>query len=127
MASKRHSKLDSIPLMVKSARETYKAHAALLLFAFLISTSFTIGRNITFALDPAALTFLRFSMAVMVFFAILIVSGEKLRMPDLRSWLRYFFLALLLVVFFVTMFEGLRWTTPMLRGFILTRLRMALT
>jgi len=92
----------------------------MLLFAFLVSTSFTIGRAITFALDPAALTFLRFSLAVMIFIIILVVSGEKLRLPGLRSWLRYFFLALLLVVFFVTMFEGLRWTTPIAAGAVFT-------
>jgi len=120
MANKRHLNLESITLMANSTRETYKAHAALLLFAFLVSTSFTIGRTITFALDPAALTFLRFSMAVMIFIAILVVSGEKLRLPDLRSWLRYFFLALLLVIFFVTMFEGLRWTTPIAAGAVFT-------
>ncbi len=92
----------------------------MLLFAFLVSTSFTIGRAITFSLDPVALTFLRFSMAVVIFSGVAGLSKEQFRFPSLRNWLRYFFLALLLVIFFVTMFEGLRWTTPLAAGAVFT-------
>lgn len=106
--------------MPKPPSETFKAHAAMLLFAFLVSTSFTVGRAITFALDPAALTFLRFSLAVVIFTGISIASKQTFRVPSLTGWLRYFFLALLLVIFFITMFEGLRWTTPIAAGAVFT-------
>ena len=106
--------------MPKPPSQTFKAHAAMLLFAFLVSTSFTVGRAITFALDPAALTFLRFSLAVVIFTGISIASKQTFRVPSLTGWLRYFFLALLLVIFFITMFEGLRWTTPIAAGAVFT-------
>lgn len=106
--------------MLKFASETLKAHIAMLMFTFLVSTSFTIGRAITFALDPAALIFLRFSMAVVIFAGVTVVSKEKFQFPSLKNWSRYFILALLLVIFFITMFEGLRWTTPLAAGAVFT-------
>jgi drug/metabolite transporter (DMT)-like permease len=103
-------------LLGKNISETKKAHAAMLAFSFLVSTSFTVGRSITFALDPAALTFARFSLAIVIFGFVAVFSDEKFAWPTLASWLRYIFLAFLLVVFFVSMFEGLRWTTPLNAG-----------
>lgn len=100
--------------------QKFKAHIAMLVFAFLVSTSFTLGRAITFALDPAALTFLRFVAAVFVFSLVAAMSKEKFALPSLGGWLRYFCLALLLVIFFITMFEGLRWTTPLAAGAVFT-------
>jgi len=106
--------------MNNAQKQALKAHAAMLVFAFLVSTSFTIGKTITYALDPAALTFLRFSLAVVIFIIILTVSRDRLGFPGLKSWPRYLFLALLLVIFFVTMFEGLRWTTSLAAGAVFT-------
>lgn len=100
--------------------EILKAHAAMLLFAFLVSTSFTIGRAITFSLDPGPLTFLRFLIAVGIFCIVAFFSNEKFSWPRFSDWLKYFFLALLLVIFFITMFEGLRWTTPLASGAVFT-------
>ncbi len=100
--------------------QTLKAHAAMLLFAFLVSTSFTVGRSITFLLDPGPLTFMRFVMAVAIFSVVAALSKEKFGWPSFSGWLRYFFLALLLVVFFITMFEGLRWATPLASGAVFT-------
>ncbi|VAV88536.1 hypothetical protein MNBD_ALPHA08-1056 [hydrothermal vent metagenome] len=100
--------------------ETLKAHAAMLLFAFLVSTSFTVGRSITFLLDPGPLTFMRFVMAVAIFSLVALLSKERFSWPTVANWLRYFFLALLLVIFFVTMFEGLRWSTPLASGAVFT-------
>lgn len=100
--------------------ETAKAHAAMLVFAFLVSTSFTIGRALTFALDPVPLTFLRFLMATLIFSGVAALSKQRFRLPRPADIVRYLFLALLLVVFFVTMFEGLRWTTPLNTGAVFT-------
>lgn len=100
--------------------EKTRAHIAMLIFAFLVSTSFTVGRAITFSLDPAALTFLRFSMALGIFFVIALLSRKRLRFPTMADGARYLFLALLLVAFFVTMFEGLRWSTPLSAGAVFT-------
>lgn len=100
--------------------ETLKAHLAMLVFAFLVSTSFTVGRAITFSLDPVPLTFLRFSMAVVIFCAVAVISRESLVLPRPGEIVGYVFLALLLMIFFVTMFEGLRWTTPLNAGAVFT-------
>ena len=97
-----------------------KAHVVMLAFAFVVSTSFTVGRAITFALDPAALTFLRFGMAAGIFTGVAALSSERFCLPAARRWLKYFFLALLLVIFFVSMFEGLRWTTPLAASAVFT-------
>lgn len=100
--------------------DTAKAHAAMLVFAFLVSTSFTIGRALTFSLDPVPLTFLRFLMAVAIFTLVALASNERFSLPRPGDLLRYLFLAFLLVTFFVTMFEGLRWTTPLNAGAVFT-------
>ncbi len=100
--------------------ETIKAHAAMLLFAFLVSTSFTVGRSITFLLDPGPLTFMRFVMAVAIFSIVAALSKDKFTWPSFANWLVYFFLALLLVFFFLAMFEGLRWATPLSTGAVFT-------
>ena len=106
--------------MTTPLNQTYKAHAAMLLFAFLVSTSFTVGRSITFLLEPGPLTFMRFVMAVAIFSVVAALSKEKFSWPGFGDWARYFFLALLLVIFFITMFEGLRWATPLSSGAVFT-------
>ena len=88
----------------------------MLCFAFLISTSFTVGRAITSEIEPAALTFLRFLMALGIFAVLVCVSGTKLHRPDARDCARYLWLALLLVTYFVSMFEALRWTSALNAG-----------
>lgn len=97
-----------------------RAHAAMFVFAFLISTSFTVGRAITDAVDPVALTFLRFLLALLIFIVILKVSGAVIRLPRGRALLRYGWLALLLVIYFVAMFEALRWTDALSAGAVFT-------
>jgi len=106
--------------MFNGASDTLKAHIAMLVFTFLVSTSFTVGRAITFAMDPGALIFLRFLLAAAIFTGVAVLSKEKFKTPSINDSLKYFFLALLMVIFFVTMFEGLRWTTPLIAGAVFT-------
>jgi len=84
-----------------------QAHLAMLLFALLVSTSFTVGAAITDALDPVALTFLRFIVAAAIF-GFLLSIRETWHLPGARDFARYGIIGLLLVIFFVTMFEALR-------------------
>jgi len=100
--------------------EAAAAHLAMLVFAFLVSSSFTVGDAIADAIEPAALMFLRFLLAVMIFLAILLVRGPRLATPRPVDVARYGWLALLLVVFFVTMFEGLRLTSALNAGAVFT-------
>ena len=86
-----------------------KAHAAMVLFSAVISTSFPVSVAITHALDPAALTFLRFVIASAVF-AALITAFDSWHWPGLMRLAAYGVLALLLAVFFVAMFAAARHT-----------------
>ncbi len=97
-----------------------RAHVAMLVFAFLVSTSFTVGRAITDAVDPAALTFVRFAIAGTIFLALLALSRDRLTKLQVRDVGRYIWLALTLVVFFVTMFEALRLTDALSTGVVFT-------
>lgn len=112
--------------MVESAgaaagrRPLWRAHAAMFAFAFLISTSFTVGQAITDAVDPAALTFLRFLLALSIFAVLLKAGGEGYGLPGVRDMLRYGWLALLVVTYFVAMFEALRWTDALSTGAVFT-------
>ncbi len=91
----------------------------MLLYAVLIGSSFPVGGTIAAALDPAVLTFLRFTMAAIVFAAVLVLRG-KLRMPGWSLIARCIIIGGLMAIFFVAMFEALRWTTALNTGALFT-------
>jgi drug/metabolite transporter (DMT)-like permease len=95
------------------------AHGAMVLFIALVATSFSVGGLIARDMAPEALTFLRFLIAAAIFLAIVAARGE-LAVPGVASAARYGFLGMLLSVFFVTMFEGLRLTDPVSAGAVST-------
>ncbi|WP_417769065.1 DMT family transporter [Stappia sp.] len=101
--------------------ETGRAHVAMLGFVFLVSTSFPVGHAITAALDPAVLTALRFSIAAAIFAGMATVKRQWHR-PKLARLPVYFLIALLLDIFFVTMFEALRLTSALNAGAVFTLL-----
>ncbi|MGI9371570.1 MAG: DMT family transporter [Hyphomicrobiales bacterium] len=92
----------------------------MLVFATLISSSFTVGAAITDALEPVALTFLRFVLATVIFFAIAAFTRHKIKRPVLDDVPRYGLLGLLLALYFTLMFEALRWTSSLSTGAIFT-------
>ncbi len=96
------------------------AHAAMLLFVALVSTSFTVGVRISPALDPVALTFVRFFFAAFVFAGICVVGKVTIRWPRLQDLIRYAWLAFLLVLYFTTMFEALRLASAFSVGVVFT-------
>ncbi len=98
-----------------------RPHAAMLLYAFLVSTSFPVGKAITDHVDPVALTFARFVLATAVFFVVY-AAREKISLPSWRDLLRYSVISLSIVLFFVLMFEALQLTTPVKTGSIFTLL-----
>lgn len=95
------------------------AHGAMLLFTALVATSFTIGGMIAGALAPEALNFLRFLLASIIF-VVIVLTSERWTWPGVSGLARYFVIAALLVVFFITMFEGLRLTDPLSLGAVFT-------
>ncbi len=91
----------------------------MLLFTALIATSFTVGGLIAHELAPEALNFLRFLLAAAIFAGV-VAATEGLKRPGPADLARYFTIAALLVVFFITMFEALRLTDPVSLGAVFT-------
>lgn len=94
-------------------------HGAMLVSAFLVSTSFTVGKAITPTLDPVVLTLLRFLLATLLFVPY-VHHTFGLRLPTLRALGRYSLISGALVGFFWLMFLSLRITEPMNTGVIFT-------
>ncbi|MHA1523246.1 MAG: DMT family transporter [Alphaproteobacteria bacterium] len=94
-----------------------RAHVAMAAFSLLVATSFSVGGIIASDLDPVALTFVRFLIATAIF-AVILVASRRFSLPSAGALLRYGWLGFLLVVFFVTMFEALRLTTPVGTGVV---------
>ncbi len=104
------------------ARERWRGHAALLLFAGFISVSFSLGAVAAPHIDPKAITALRFLIAAASMLG-LVLAGAVLRGASLasalrplralgwRSW-RFLLMGVFYGGFFVCMFEALRLTTP---------------
>jgi len=94
-------------------------HGAMLFCAFLVSTSFTVGKAITPTLDPVVLTLLRFLLATL-FFAPYVHLTFGLSLPSHRALARYALISGALIGFFWLMFLSLRITQPMNTGVIFT-------
>jgi len=92
--------------------EALKGHAAMLLFATLISGSFTLGHLTAPHIDPGALTALRFALAAAVMAAVILAGRKEERRLTVSAPWRFLLLGVLLGSYFVLMFEALRLTDP---------------
>lgn len=92
--------------------EALKGHAAMLLFASLISGSFTLGHLTAPHVDPGALTSLRFLLAAAVMAGAILAGRKGERRLSVRAPWRFLVLGILLGAYFVLMFEALRLTDP---------------
>lgn len=97
--------------------EALKAHAAMVVFAAVISGSFTLGDLAAPHIDPAVLTALRFLTAAVV---LSVLSLPQLTRPALQSSWRYFIVGGLIAGYFILMFEALRLTDPVSTSAIFT-------
>lgn len=99
--------------------EKLVAHLAMLLFAALVSGSYSLGAIAAPHIGPAAINAVRFLIAV----ALMGAAGLILLRGGLRvmggAW-RFAVLGALMAVFFVTMFVALRLTTPVATGAVFT-------
>lgn len=95
---------------MSAERHVTRAHGLMLLYAFMISTSFTVGTEITYALPPSVLMFMRFSLASVIFWAVCRMKGLH-GWPSLPDLVRYSVLAVCMTVFFIAMFKALRLAT----------------
>lgn len=94
-------------------------HAAMLVAAFLVSTSFAVVKAITSCWDPLLLTCCRFVLASILFLG-LVRLRQKIYLPCLADFLRYSLISATLVLFFWLMFVALRSTTPLNTAVIFT-------
>lgn len=97
-----------------------RAHLAMMCFAFLISSSFTVGEAIAPAIDPVVLTFLRFALAAVIFGGLILLGQGGVKIPRPVFIPRYIWLSFLLAFYFVTMFEALRWTDALSTSAVFT-------
>ncbi|WP_185804812.1 DMT family transporter [Pontivivens nitratireducens] len=82
-------------------------HAAMLLFAFLVAGSFSLGGLIARMVDPTVLTLVRFILAAAVLGGIAAVTG-RIKAWHLRASWRYPLLGGIFAIYFILMFVGLR-------------------
>ncbi len=92
-------------------------HAAMLLFALLISVSFTLGDLAVPYIDPGPLTAARFVVAVLV---LGVFAAPRVRGEHLRGVWRYPLLGGLMAAYFILMFEALAITDPVSTGAVFT-------
>jgi len=102
-----------------------RGHLAMLGFAMLVSGSFSLGGIVAPYIDPVVLNAVRFVLAGAVLWGIALASGQVTRTVFAAPW-RYVVLAGLFVIYFVTMFEGLKTAKPVSMAAVFT-LNPALT
>jgi len=97
--------------------DVFRGHIAMLLFAALISVSFSLGDLAASYIEPAALAVLRFFIAASVVGA---VVAPAVRMQHLVKPWRYLLVGGLLAGYFIFMFEALQRTDPVSTSAIFT-------
>ncbi|WP_421905609.1 DMT family transporter [Mameliella sp.] len=105
--------------------EAGRGHLAMLGFAMLVSGSFSLGAMAAPFIEPEVLNAVRFLLAGAVLWGWALATGKVTRAVFDAPW-RYFVLAGLFVVYFVTMFEGLKTAAPVSMAAVFT-LNPALT
>jgi drug/metabolite transporter (DMT)-like permease len=99
--------------------EKLKAHAAMLLFALLISGSFTLGGLAANVMPGSAINALRYILAIGVMAAFgIVVLKVPLGLP-VKPW-RFLILGALMAVYMFTMFKALEFTNPVSTGAVFT-------
>jgi drug/metabolite transporter (DMT)-like permease len=99
--------------------EGQKGHLAMLAFSGLVAGSFSLGAQASPFVDPAALTALRFLLASVLVGTAAFALG-KVRWADFHAPWRYGILGLLMALYFVLMFEGLRTAAPVSAAAVFT-------
>ncbi len=97
----------------------WQVHGCILFSTTLVATSFTVGKAIAPALDPGIIILLRFICAA-CFFMPYIQWQYKLTSPSAAALFRYSLISGVLVGFFWSMFQALRYTTALNTGVIFT-------
>ncbi|OED37407.1 hypothetical protein AB833_23575 [Chromatiales bacterium (ex Bugula neritina AB1)] len=97
--------------------EALRGHAAMFLFAAVISVSFTLGDIAAPWIDPMALSALRFTIAAML---VGVASAPHIRAVHFKQAWRYLVVGGLLAGYFILMFEALNITDPVSTSAVFT-------
>jgi len=95
------------------------AHALMLFSILIASSSIPIAKSITNDLPPAVMMFMRFLLAA-ILFAPYVFIKNGLEFPAWKSLVFYLILSIPSAIFFWCMFEGLRYTSAINTGVLLT-------
>ncbi len=102
---------------VTERSESLRGHAAMLLFAALVSVSFTLGHMAAPHIAPEALTAARFLLGAAIIGAL---AARRMRARHFAAPWRYPAVGGLLAGYFILMFEALRLTDPVSTGAVFT-------
>lgn len=94
------------------------AHVGMLLWALLIAASFSAAAQVNQAIDPILLTGLRLLFCALVFLPLLLFKGDTAMTAS--GLFSHAVLGLLLAVYFGSVFEALRYTSPVNTGTMFT-------
>jgi drug/metabolite transporter (DMT)-like permease len=100
-----------------------RGHLAMALFALLIAVSFSIGHRAVHHIEPGALNAIRFFFGAIIMgavaYALTPVDARPAFFRPAAVW-RYLVLGALMGVYFITMFEALKTTSPVSTGALFT-------
>jgi drug/metabolite transporter (DMT)-like permease len=106
-----------------SGNEKLLGHLAMILFAALISGSFSLGSMAMPHVGAAALNAMRFLLASLVMAAVALAFYRRLPLPKQAPW-RFGVLGLLMGIYFVAMFTALIYTSPVSTSAVFTLIPM---
>ena len=96
-----------------------QGHLAMLSFSALVSLSFSFGHIVAKEITPTALNTVRFALAALVLFGLARVMRIPVR-PVFTGFWRFGLMGGLMAVYFITMFDALRITTPVSTAAVFT-------
>ncbi|MFP7569803.1 DMT family transporter [Marivita sp. S2033] len=99
--------------------EAGRGHLAMLAFSALVAGSFSLGSMAAPHIAPQALNAVRFVIAAVLMFALVMSTGGVTRAAFVAPW-RYFVLAVFFCAYFVLMFEGLKTGAPVSMSAVFT-------
>jgi len=97
----------------------WSVHCLMLIASLIVSSSFTVGKAITYGLEPSVLLLVRYTVAV-VCLAPIVVINHGFSLPPARRLFGYSLISASTVGFFWCMFESLRYTNALNTSVIFT-------
>jgi len=101
-----------------TGEEKLRGHLAMILFAVLISASFSLGAMAVPFIEPGAINTVRFIFAILVMAGIILIARGRIVWPE-APW-RFLLLGLLMGGYFVLMFVALKTASPVSTAAVFT-------